>query len=80
MPGLVVYRPIQPRGEFKNGTALASHGQTNFTLPCFTVVRSCIFNPASHHRAQQEVDPRLNDMRLPVLYRPSGEEGKMVGE
>jgi len=56
---------------------LLSGGQTVFTLPRITVLRSMIMNHSIHHRAQLGVYLRLNDIPVPAIYGPSADEGGM---
>jgi uncharacterized damage-inducible protein DinB len=45
-----------------------------FTMPRSTVVRSFLMNHIIHHRAILSVYLRLNDIPVPGLYGPSGDE------
>jgi uncharacterized damage-inducible protein DinB len=56
---------------------LLSGGQSVFTLPRITVLRSMIMNHSIHHRVQQGVYLRLNDIPVPAVYGPSADEGGM---
>jgi uncharacterized damage-inducible protein DinB len=59
----------------KNWTLL-SGGQTIFTMPRLTVLRSFVMNHIVHHRAQLGVYLRLNDVPVPSVYGPSADEVK----
>jgi uncharacterized damage-inducible protein DinB len=56
---------------------LLSGGETVFTLPRITVLRSMIMNHSIHHRAQLGVYFRLNDVPVPATYGPSADEEEM---
>jgi uncharacterized damage-inducible protein DinB len=58
----------QPWSLVKAGTPL-------FTMPRASVVRSFILNHLIHHRAILCVYLRLNDIPVPGMYGPSGDEG-----
>ena len=45
-----------------------------FTMPRRAVVRSFLMNHIIHHRAILGVYLRLNDIPVPGLYGPSGDE------
>ena len=45
-----------------------------FTMPRIAVLRSFILNHTIHHRAILTVYLRLNDIPVPALYGPSGDE------
>lgn len=49
-------------------------GQTVFTMPRAAVMRSFIMNHLIHHRAILTVYYRLNDVPVPSIYGPSGDE------
>ena len=53
---------------------LLQAGQTLFTMPRSAVVRSMILNHLMHHRAHIIVYLRLNDIPVPGMYGPSGDE------
>lgn len=57
----------QPWSLLKAGTPL-------FTMPRATVIRSFVLNHLIHHRAILCVYLRLNDVSVPGMYEPSGEE------
>jgi len=58
---------------FKNWSLL-SGGQAVFTMPRVAVIRSFVLNHMIHHRAHLCVYLRLNDVPVPALYGPSGDE------
>lgn len=49
-------------------------GQTVFTLPKVAVLRSFVMSHTIHHRAQLGVYLRMNDVAVPSIYGPSGDE------
>jgi uncharacterized damage-inducible protein DinB len=53
---------------------LARAGTAMFTMPRSTVVRSFVLNHIIHHRAILCVYLRLNDVPVPGMYGPSGDE------
>jgi uncharacterized damage-inducible protein DinB len=53
---------------------LARAGQPIFTMPRAAVVRSMVLNHIIHHRAHLCVYLRLNDIPVPGMYGPSGDE------
>lgn len=57
--------------------SLAKGGQTLMTMPKIAVVRSWVLNHTIHHRAMLCVYLRLNDIPVPSVYGPSGDEGGM---
>jgi uncharacterized damage-inducible protein DinB len=60
----------------KNWSLLRA-GQTLFTMPRFSVLRSFFMNHIIHHRAQLGVYLRLNNIPVPSVYGPSADEGTM---
>jgi uncharacterized damage-inducible protein DinB len=60
--------------EFMKNWSLLMGGQTIFTMPRTAVIRSFVLNHAIHHRAILTVYLRLNDVPVPALYGPSGDE------
>jgi len=54
--------------------SLKAGPQTIFTLPRVGVIRGMVMNHLVHHRGQLTVYLRLNDVPLPALYGPSGDE------
>jgi uncharacterized damage-inducible protein DinB len=60
--------------EFLKPWSLLSAGQTIFTMPRIAVIRSFVLNHLIHHRAHLCVYLRLNDVPVPALYGPSGDE------
>jgi uncharacterized damage-inducible protein DinB len=53
---------------------LRAGGRTVFTMPKVAVLRSFVMNHMIHHRGQLTVYLRMNDVPLPALYGPSGDE------
>jgi uncharacterized damage-inducible protein DinB len=53
---------------------LAHAGTTIFTLPRAAVVRGMVLNHMVHHRAILLVYLRLNNIPVPGMYGPSGDE------
>jgi uncharacterized damage-inducible protein DinB len=53
---------------------LSQAGQEYFTMPRSTVVRIFVLNHLIHHRAHLCVYLRLNDVAVPGMYGPSGDE------
>ena len=54
--------------------SLLAGGNPIFTMPRAAVVRSFLLNHMIHHRAILNVYLRLNDIPVPALYGPSGDE------
>ncbi len=54
--------------------SLLKGGNTLFTMPRAAVVRSFVLNHIIHHRAILCVYLRLNDIPVPGMYGPSGDE------
>jgi uncharacterized damage-inducible protein DinB len=54
--------------------SLLKAGQPLFTMPRSVVIRSFVLNHAIHHRAILCVYLRLNDVPVPGMYGPSGDE------
>jgi uncharacterized damage-inducible protein DinB len=57
--------------------SLLAGGQTLFTMPRITCLRSFVMNHGIHHRAQLGVYLRLNDVPVPAIYGPSADEEGM---
>jgi uncharacterized damage-inducible protein DinB len=55
---------------------LSQGGKPFFTMPRSAVVRGFILNHLIHHRAHLCVYLRLNDIPVPGMYGPSGDEEK----
>ncbi|PQO27370.1 damage-inducible protein DinB [Blastopirellula marina] len=53
---------------------LLSGGETIFTIPKRMVIRTWVINHLIHHRAILTVYFRMNDIPVPALYGPSGDE------
>ena len=60
--------------EFAKSWSLLSGGQPLITMPKLAVIRTWVLNHAIHHRAHLCVYLRLNDIAVPALYGPSGDE------
>lgn len=54
--------------------SLLSGGQAVMTMPKIAVLRTFVMNHSIHHRAHLCVYLRLNDVPVPGLYGPSGDE------
>jgi uncharacterized damage-inducible protein DinB len=54
--------------------SLLAGGNTIFTMPRAAVIRSMVLNHLIHHRAILLVYLRLNDVPIPGMYGPSGDE------
>lgn len=54
--------------------SLLQAGKPIFTMPRATVIRGMILNHLIHHRAILCVYLRLNDIAVPGMYGPSGDE------
>ncbi|HET6328975.1 MAG TPA: DinB family protein [Planctomycetaceae bacterium] len=54
---------------------LLKGGQKIFAMPRVAVVRSMVLNHSIHHRGHLCVYLRLNNVPVPALYGPSGDEG-----
>lgn len=54
--------------------SLLNNGQPLFTMPRIAAYRGMIMNHLIHHRGQLTVYFRLNDVAVPSLYGPSGDE------
>jgi uncharacterized damage-inducible protein DinB len=59
---------------FAQTWSLLNGGQTLFSMPRITCIRSLVMNHLIHHRAQLGVYLRLNDVPLPAIYGPSADE------
>jgi uncharacterized damage-inducible protein DinB len=55
--------------------SLLKGSQTLFTMPRRAVVRTFVINHIIHHRAVLCVYLRLNDVPVPGMYGPSGDDG-----
>jgi uncharacterized damage-inducible protein DinB len=53
---------------------LKYQGEALFTMPRSVVIRSFVLNHMIHHRAISCVYLRLNDVPVPGMYGPSGDE------
>jgi len=59
---------------FAKEWSLLSQGQPILTMPRTAVIRSLVVNHTIHHRAVLCVYLRLNDIPVPGMYGPSGDE------
>jgi uncharacterized damage-inducible protein DinB len=53
---------------------LKAKGQTVFTAPKIAVWRGFVMNHLIHHRGQLSVYLRMQDVAIPSIYGPSGDE------
>jgi uncharacterized damage-inducible protein DinB len=60
--------------EFLKDWSMLDGGKVLLTMPRTGVIRSFILNHAIHHRAILCVYLRLNDIPVPGMYGPSGDE------
>jgi uncharacterized damage-inducible protein DinB len=60
--------------DFMKPWSLLSSGQVFFTMPRIAVMRTFVINHMIHHRAFLCAYLRLNDIPVPGLYGPSGDE------
>jgi len=60
--------------EMSRPWSLLQGGQPMFTMPRSAVMRSFVLNHMIHHRAILCVYLRLNDIPVPGMYGPSGDE------
>lgn len=60
--------------EFMKEWALLSGGNPIFKMPRIAVVRGFMLNHSIHHRAFLCCYLRMNDIPVPALYGPSGDE------
>lgn len=63
-----------PDDEFMQPWSLLAGGEKLMTMPRIGVIRSFILNHTIHHRAFLCSYLRLNDIPVPALYGPSGDE------
>ena len=63
-----------PDEEFFKSWSLLSAGETLITMPKLGVIRTWVLNHTIHHRAHLCVYLRMNDLPVPALYGPSGDE------
>lgn len=59
---------------------LSFQGKPMMTMPRAAVVRGWMMNHLIHHRAQLGVYLRMNDVAIPGMYGPSGDEPNMFGQ
>jgi uncharacterized damage-inducible protein DinB len=63
-----------PDSDFMKPWSLLNAGATLFTMPRIAVIRGFVMNHSIHHRGHLCVYLRLNDIPVPALYGPSGDE------
>ena len=63
-----------PDEEFAKSWSLLSAGEPLITMPKLGVIRTWVLNHSIHHRGHLCVYLRLNDIPVPALYGPSGDE------
>lgn len=63
-----------PDEEFAKMWSLQNAGETMITMPKTGVMRIWVINHTIHHRGHLCVYLRLNDIPVPALYGPSGDE------
>ncbi|MSR56454.1 MAG: DinB family protein [Planctomycetaceae bacterium] len=61
----------------KENWSLLQGGKPLMTMPRSAVIRSFVLNHCIHHRAHLCVYLRLNDIPVPGMYGPSGDEPPM---
>lgn len=61
-------------GDVSQAWSLLRGGTPIFTMPRAAVVRGMVLNHLMHHRAHLLVYLRLNDIPVPGMYGPSGDE------
>jgi uncharacterized damage-inducible protein DinB len=62
-------------GEMDKSWSLLKGGQTMFSMPRRAVIRTFVINHIIHHRAVLCVYLRMNDIPVPGMYGPSGDDG-----
>jgi len=65
---------VTPDDEFSKSWSLLSGGEPMITMPKLGVIRTWVLNHTIHHRAHLCVYLRLNNVPVPDLYGPSGDE------
>ncbi len=60
--------------DFMQEWSLLNAGETMMSMPRIGCIRGFILNHTIHHRAHLCVYLRLNDIPVPALYGPSGDE------
>lgn len=63
-----------PNEEYAKSWSLVSGGETLITMPKIGVIRTWVLNHTIHHRAHLCVYLRLNDIAVPGMYGPSGDD------
>lgn len=63
--------------DFLKTWTLMNGGKTFFAMPRIQILRGMILNHVIHHRGQLSVYLRMNQVPVPSIYGPSGDEGSM---
>ena len=63
--------------DFQKTWTLMNGGKTFFAMPRIQILRGMILNHVIHHRGQLSVYLRMNQVPVPSIYGPSGDEGSM---
>jgi uncharacterized damage-inducible protein DinB len=66
--------------EFAKSWSLLNGGQALITMPKLGVIRTWVLNHSIHHRAHLCVYLRLNDLPVPAIYGPSGDEQSLAAK
>ena len=61
--------------EYMKEWSLLSGGEAMMTIPKVAVIRTWVLNHTIHHRGHLCVYLRLNEVSVPGMYGPSGEDG-----
>jgi uncharacterized damage-inducible protein DinB len=70
----VARKAITEAKDVSSPWSLLQAGKPIFTMPRTAVIRSMVLNHLMHHRAHLLVYLRLNDIPVPGMYGPSGDE------
>jgi uncharacterized damage-inducible protein DinB len=62
---------------FNTKWRLLSGGKLLSEDPRYVALRDGVMNHMAHHRGQLTVYMRMNDEKIPALYGPSGDEGRV---
>lgn len=68
------FQDVKDDGEMAKAWTLLAGGKPLLTLPRAVMIRSFVLNHIIHHRAHLLVYLRLNDVPVPGMYGPSGDE------
>jgi uncharacterized damage-inducible protein DinB len=63
--------------ELQKTWTLLNGGKAFFAMPRIQVLRSMVLNHMIHHRGQLAVYLRMNQVPVPSIYGPSGDEGRI---